>query len=409
MANGFYKDFDLECRLSRPVDKHRTLFQIDRDRILYSSAFRRLQAKTSVFRPGEYDFYRTRLTHTIEVTQIGRSICNLLLSSNRFGPEFHIDPDLVESICLAHDIGHPPFGHAGERTLNALMKNYGGFEANAQTLRLLTEIIWRDPETNAPIGINPTRALVDGILKYKNVRSADAREKFIYADQQKYLDFAFPGYRCVEQAWLSIECRIMDWADETAYSIGDVVDGIKARLITAKGINARESKYQNSLLTEEIAKAIDKDAIDKFAAYKIGKFIEGCSVVESADATPASVTNRHRFKLKIEPDQQREQQCMSQISRDLVFDSPEVQQLEYKADKMLTALFTALANTYVTSANSKWHLLKPEIEQSFKRADDESSKARILCDYISGMSDEYAVRTYRRLFEAEFGSILDRV
>jgi len=126
VINRFYTSFDYETFGSRARDKYRNEFQVDRDRVIHSYAFRRLQAKTQVFRPGEYDFYRTRLTHSIEVAQVGRSICNFLLKTSRhLSDTFHIDPDLVEAVCLAHDIGHPPFGHVGERTLNQLMKNFG--------------------------------------------------------------------------------------------------------------------------------------------------------------------------------------------------------------------------------------------------------------------------------------------
>src|SRR5260370_31903703 len=153
-TNSFYSRFDEESYAPRTTDQYRTPFQVDRDRVLYSYAFRRLQTKTQVFRPGEYDFYRTRLTHTIEVAQIGRSICSYLLRTSRsLNKSFFIDPDLVEAICLAHDIGHPPFGHAGERTLDKLMANYVGFEGNAQTLRLLTETIRCDPDKDKRVRI----------------------------------------------------------------------------------------------------------------------------------------------------------------------------------------------------------------------------------------------------------------
>src|ERR1700716_3863101 len=138
--NGFYNSFDLESLHPREPDDFRSAFQVDRDRIIYSSAFRRLQAKTQVFVSGEFDFYRTRLTHSLEVAQIGRSICSFLNQTSSFlAAEFLVDPDLVEAVCLAHDLGHSPFGHAGERALHQLMRNSGGFEGNAQSLRLIGE------------------------------------------------------------------------------------------------------------------------------------------------------------------------------------------------------------------------------------------------------------------------------
>ena len=156
MGNTFYTEFDCENRGggSRRDDEYRSAFQIDRDRIIHTSAFRRLQSKTQVFLSGEYDFYRTRLTHSIEVAQIGRSICAFLRSrSDLLDEGCFIDADLVEAACLAHDLGHPPFGHAGERTLHALMQEYGGFEGNAQTLRMLTDTIF----SNQGKGMDPTR------------------------------------------------------------------------------------------------------------------------------------------------------------------------------------------------------------------------------------------------------------
>src|SRR5277367_1720649 len=147
MAADFYRDFDtkyLDDSFNRErTPDYRTVFHQDRDRIMFSPAFRRLQAKTQVFQAGEYDFYRTRLTHSLEVSRIAESIAIWL---RRAHPEVQVDLHLLEGICLAHDIGHPPFGHAGERVLNELMKPFGGFEGNAQTLRILTQTIYSRTE-----------------------------------------------------------------------------------------------------------------------------------------------------------------------------------------------------------------------------------------------------------------------
>ena len=157
MHNDFYSDFDMGRfpETATPKGDYRSAFQIERDRIIFSYPFRRLQSKTQVFQSGEYDFYRTRLTHSIEVAKVGRSICEFLLaSSDLLNKQFHIDADLTEAICLAHDIGHPPFGHIGERKLNDLMSAHGGFEGNAQTLRIITELIYERPGLTK--GIAPT-------------------------------------------------------------------------------------------------------------------------------------------------------------------------------------------------------------------------------------------------------------
>src|ERR1700761_979401 len=166
MADDFYDAFDRECLRddfnSPRKEDYRSVFHQDRDRVMFNPSFRRLQAKTQVFQAGEYDFYRTRLTHSLEVANIAKSIAVWLRQEE---PAMAIDPELVEAICLAHDIGHLPFGHAGERALNALMENHGGFEGNAQTLRILTRTVYSYAEGKRG-GMSPSRALLDGVLKY---------------------------------------------------------------------------------------------------------------------------------------------------------------------------------------------------------------------------------------------------
>src|SRR3954468_6434451 len=172
--NRFYTSFDTQPLAEMRREDYRSPFQIDRDRVIHSHAFRKLQSKTQVFLSGEYDFYRTRLTHSMEVAQIGRSICHFLRTRGApLADDFFIDGDLVEGVCLAHDLGHPPFGHSGERTLQELMMKWGGFEGNAQTLHLLTKTMIQN-ETNVR-GIQPTRALLDGVLKYKKLFSEFSR------------------------------------------------------------------------------------------------------------------------------------------------------------------------------------------------------------------------------------------
>lgn len=408
MANKFYKTFDYATLGTRAKDKYRSQFQIDRDRVIHSYAFRRLQAKTQVFRPGEYDFYRTRLTHSIEVAQVGRSICNFLLKKSRhLNDTFYIDADLVEAVCLAHDIGHPPFGHVGERTLNQLMEPYGGFEANAQTLRLLTETIRPGPQPGKRKGIQPTRALLDGVLKYKKYRTQD-KHSFIYLEQKKYLDFVFPNNSGVNPDWKSIECRIMDWADEVAYSVGDVIDGMRARIITIEKLENWNSRFRIEALVTKLIDVIRKDTHADFAGEKIGEFIEACEFAPAKEIPPKISSNRYQFTLDVDPRKRREERCLAQIAFDLLFQSPEVQQLEYKASGMLRVLFHQLSRE-CWKEKSEWHLLKKETEQMMENATSDCERARILCDHISGMSDEHAVRTYRRLNDSDFGSIVDLV
>lgn len=348
MRNSFYTPFDEQILGSRRPDPAppRSEFERDRDRVIHSYAFRRLQAKTQVFKAGEYDFYRTRLTHTIEVSQIGRSICAFLnrSSANRLREEeFYVDPHLVEAICLAHDLGHPPFGHAGERILNKLMDQFGGFEGNAQTLRLLTETIWHARPGRE--GMSPTRAFIDGVLKYKTTRScAGTENQFVYDKQEEYINLVHLGLPEGFRNHKSIECQIMDWADDIAYSMGDFVDGAHARFITAEGLDKWKSKWRHEKLVDSLIEALSEDELSNFAARKIGDFIRACDLVDSG-LPQTERTNRYRFGLAVSNNGRAEQKCLSQISKDLVFAHPAVQQLEYKAQGMIEQLFGILRET----------------------------------------------------------------
>lgn len=412
MTNRFYTRFDQDTWQNRDPAPPRTPFEVDRDRIIHSYAFRRMQAKTQVFKPGEYDFYRTRLTHTIEVSQIGRSICTSLNRNSFTDHDFWIDSDLVEAVCLAHDLGHPPFGHAGERTLNKLMDQFGGFEGNAQTLRLLTETIWRDSSAACRRGMNPTRALMDDVLKCKKVRSTVyPNSKFIYDEQQTYVDFVHSGLPDECRNHQSIECQIMDWADEIAYSVGDFVDAVYARFIdTQKLTKWRKEQAPDDLkkFVQDLIDALENDDLSKFAPHKIGDFIKECKLVDT-QMPETCATNRYRYDLDIPVGRRAEQKCLARISKEMVFNSPAVQQLEYKAQGMVERLFEILAYNYPFGKPSEQKLLKRDVELTLDAASTKQEQMRRLCDYVSGMSDDYIVRTCRRLIDPEFGSIVDLV
>ncbi|HRQ89118.1 MAG TPA: dNTP triphosphohydrolase [Bacteroidia bacterium] len=426
MENQFYGAFDRE-RLGGAVPlregEHRSAFQIDRDRIIHTSAFRRLQNKTQVFFSGEYDFYRTRLTHSIEVAQIGRSLCDRLnRTSPLLRPDHALDADLVEAICLAHDIGHPPFGHTGERTLHRLMAPYGGFEGNAQTLRILAKLLF-GPDR----GMNPTRALVDGVLKYKTLfgEVADQPNHFLYADQADALGFvtsgrAFPDNLPPGDArngFRSIECLLMDWADDTAYSLNDIADGIQADFIRIDKIERwaeqRSLTGNENRFVSELIDAIRRERVESSIGKKIGRFIGAAELEERPAGTHlADLTARHRYRLAIDPEVAEECALYKRIALDLVFRSRQLQQLDRKSDFILSRLFEVYAGLYV--ANDKpgkghFHLLPPEEEALVFAQPDEAGRARIVCDVLARMTDGIASRTYRRLFDADFGSIVDLV
>lgn len=422
MNNSFYNSFDTACQLQdERKNDYRTPFEQDRDRIIHTASFRRLQAKTQVFLSGEYDFYRTRLTHSLEVAQIGRAICTYLQrKSPFFSDTYYIDPHLVEAICLSHDLGHPPFGHAGERTLHAVMKQYGGFEGNAQTLRLLTETVYSDKVTRK--GMNPTRSFLDGVLKYKTLYGEleNPKNHFIYNEQKQYLDFVFDGIDLSKafpagkkrDNFRSIECQIMDWSDDVAYSLNDVADGIHSGFITQQKIE-RWAETQNldedlQLSLKKLFDAMKEGRVERSLSSKIGRYIESCSVTETTNVM-YDKTNRYRYDLVIDEKAKKESAMFKKLSLDLVFLSPQLHQLEKKGDYLLKRIFDTFAENYLDKQKFELNLLPKYVEQNFLSASDTNHRARLLCDYIAGMTDGFAIRTYKRLFDPEFGSMVDLI
>lgn len=420
-ANTFYNDFDREELEPREPD-YRSVFQRGRDRLIHNAAFRRLQAKTQVFLSGEYDFYRTRLTHSIEVSQIAGSIARWLnASSGHLRPGFAIDTALVEACALAHDIGHPPFGHAGEATLHRLMKPWGGFEGNAQTLRLITEIIFTSGRSRR--GMNPTRAFMDGVLKYKTLFREwdDPRRHFLYDDQQRYLEFVFAGRPFpaelapgkARNAFRSLECQIMDWADDTAYSLNDLVDSANAGFLHLEAIErwaaARSLDATDRALIDALAQAVTDHRLERMMNRKIGAFVEACRLVER-ETFMNDLSNRYRFAIEIDPAVVREQGLYARLAREVVFQSPQVCQLEHKGGFMLERIFTALKENYLEPGSPRQALLSRDVEAGMQAAGDEPARrARIICDYMAGMTDGFASRIYKRLFDPDYGSIVDLV
>ena len=421
MMNQFYNGFDItpikEEENDRP-DDYRSPFQIDRDRIIYTPSFRRLQSKTQVFLSGEYDFYRTRLTHSLEVAQIGRSICNRLKKrSDILSEEYFIDPDLVEAACLSHDLGHPPFGHAGERVLHSIMQNQGGFEGNAQTLRQLTETIYGQR------GMNPTRAFLDSTLKYKTLLSEipKAPNHFIYDYQIKHLVFAFEDKDQILQfqagdtrnAFKSVECQIMDWADDTAYSLNDIVDGANAGFINLQNLEnwaeTNNLKGDDAKNLEQLCKSIRRKRLEPLMGRKVGDFIAAANIVDTEKNFMSSRTARYKYKIDVSSEIAKESKLYKKISLDLVFKSPQLQQLDHKAARVLGELFNILYDNYISNNKKPLKLVSSESEELISIAEKDSQKARVITDIISEMTDKLAVRTYRRLVDPNFGSILDLV
>jgi dGTPase len=433
MPNLFYQEFDLE-RFPPPGDstnpnEYRNPFQIERDRIIFSYPFRRLQSKTQVFQSGEYDFYRTRLTHSIEVAKIGRSICGFLQArSPLLREDFFIDADLTEAVGLAHDLGHPPFGHIGERKLNELMQPYGGFEGNGQTLRILSELIYDRPDGTS--GMNPTRAFLDGVMKYKALFCECVRIKadgnciypdnhFIYDDQKQWRDQALAttaidlGFTPEQwNAAKSIECQIMDWADDSAYGFNDIIDGIHARYITLSSLEgwiARQPDLdQDSLkLCRQLLDAIRDNSFERRLSARIGRCVQAVSLVPTTNPF-SSQSQRHAYRLQIASDMLHQVELFKKIAIDLIFQSPQIQQIECKGGFILTRLFNTMAENYGDPDNpAGLHLLPPATEQLIFAETTVPGRFRRICDVLAALTDGQAIRTYKRLFDPEFGSITE--
>jgi dGTPase len=428
MPEPFYNAFDMavfdDAGHKRPDSDERSPFQLDRDRVVFAYPFRALQSKTQVFQTGEYDFYRTRLTHSLEVARIGRSLCETL---GRAHSEAALDPDLVEAVCLAHDLGHPPFGHIGERKLNELMADYGGFEGNAQTARILTHLIYRRRD-GQPRGMTPTRAFLDGILKYKKLRrecpEPAPANHFLYDGQARLRAFVHDGELDPEAgAARSLECQVMDWADDTAYSLHDIMDGIEAGFLTLERLgNWRErtqaragpDKCQRPLEADELARLdklealIREDAVVPAFSAKIGAFIRAARL-EPREHPLAARSARYRWRLAVDTEVARECNLYQRIALELIFESAGIQQTEFKGGFILGRLFEALAEHYLHDDNAHRLRLLPASDTAYLRAADGDlpERARRLCDVLALLTDRMAIRTYRRLFDPDFGSITD--
>jgi dGTPase len=403
MSDDFYGAWDRECLLDafnrERAKDYRSVYHQDRDRVMFTTAFRRLQAKTQVFQAGEYDFYRTRLTHSLEVANIAKSIAVWLRQGE---PAAAVDPDLVEAVCLAHDIGHPPFGHAGERVLNALMENYGGFEGNAQTLRILTRTIYSYADGSRG-GMSPTRALLDGVLKYKRFHSERGGDTnhFIYDDQAGILEFCFGTADLAAELgevapnkFHSLECQIMDHADDVAYSCFDIVDGARARFLTPEKIELLEM-LRNGKLQGKMNQAV-------------GELIRSASVRPATNFLSGR-TRRHAWKLVVADEAKSRIKLYKALCQDLVFGSGALQQIEFKGAQILQKLTGALFGNYLAPDSRPKVLLAADVHRAVIAAESEPARARLLCDHLAGMTDAYALRSYKRLFDPDYGSISELI
>jgi dGTPase len=343
---------------SEPED--RTRYQRDRDRILHTTAFRRLEHKTQVFITYEGDYYRTRLTHTLEVSQIGRSLARSLAANE----------DLVEAVCLAHDLGHPPFGHSGEAALSRLMDGHGGFDHNRQSLRIVTTLERRYPSFP---GLNLTWETREGIVKHETA--------FDIPDMSEYS----PDERG------TLEAQIANAADECAYTSHDLDDGLRSGMLTPEDLAdldlwalLREAAGWNAGLLDELTRHRMIRAFIGLAVKDIARSTER----RLAGLKPASPDDVRRLPENIVGHSDSLRAPLEALRGRLfekLYRHWRVMRMAVKAEKFLSELFAA----YV--ANPR--ILPPA---ALERAGEEDIR-RIACDYIAGMTDRFALEEYEKL------------
>ena len=341
---------------------YRTRFQRDRDRIIHTSAFRRLEYKTQVFINYEGDHYRTRLTHTLEVTQIGRSIARALGANE----------DLVEAICLAHDLGHPPFGHSGEMTLNRLLVNQGGFDHNKQSFRIVTKLENRYPDFP---GLNLSWEVLEGIVKHESEYDVSDAKDFD------------PDLRG------NIETQIANVADELAYTAHDLDDGLRSRMINPQMLTGIE-------LWEILCASLQWNGgeLNDLTRHTMIRQLIGMEIDDVLTNTDAllknhsirSVEDVQKLAFNIvgfSEDMHRRNRSLKDFLFSNLYRHYRVQRMSFKADQILSKLFS----TYIDEPT----ILPKHIQDRMQKSVPE----RVVCDYIAGMTDRFAVDEYQKLFD----------
>ncbi len=356
-------------RFAEPSDISRTEYQRDRDRIVHSGAFRRLEYKTQVFVNHEGDLFRTRLTHSIEVAQIARSVARNL----------SLNEDLTEAISLAHDLGHTPFGHAGQDALNACMKNYGGFEHNLQSLRVVDML---EERYGAFDGLNLTYETREGILKHCDTATA-----------QRLGDV---GQRFLENRWPSLEAQLANMADEIAYNNHDVDDGLRSGLLSVKqlmdvGLFARFWKEVHLAMPDITERRAIHETIRRMISALICDLTQ-TSMARIRDADPRSVDDVRDAEplIAFSDVMASESGILKQFLFEHLYRHHQVNRMTSKARRIVRKLFSIFME--------EPQLLAPEYRSASR---DEYEQARKIADYIAGMTDRYAMRQYRLLFEIE--------
>ncbi|MCW1985432.1 UNVERIFIED_ORG: dGTPase [Sphingomonas sp. R1F5B] len=434
----------------RQADDSRSDEEIDYARVVHSASFRRLQGKTQILNLGDSDFYRTRLTHSLEVAQIASGIAKQLGFSFPQHPASSLLPDraLIQAIGLTHDFGHPPFGHGGEVALNYCMPADQGFEGNGQTLRILARL----EDFSKSAGANLTRRAMLGILKYPvpffQARNPDIIPKLAvkpttlriidtdaskppkcYLDsEQDIVDWILKPLtdhdRHEFQTWnsdkgkhnkprhKSLDCSIMDAADDIAYGVHDLEDAIALNLISKERfVSAVEDKCPS--LLEELKKRYPDENEDTVFSRMveglfgergqrkryIGRLVHHFIAAVEYDERTEFIEPLLKYRVRVRQPQRAFLDVLQKLVVDEVIKSPNVQHLEFKGQGMVVAVFEAL------QSDPKRLLPADALKQYYQSG----GNLRVICDHVAGMTDNYLLKTYERLFAPRLGSVFDKL
>lgn len=368
---------DTRCRgrqYSEPDPSYRSQYQRDRDRIVHSAAFRRLEYKTQVFVNHEGDLFRTRLTHSIEVAQIARSVARAL----------RLNEDLVEAISLAHDLGHTPFGHAGQDALNHCMKDYGGFEHNLQSLRVVDLLEERYAEFP---GLNLTYESREGILKHCSVVNAKQLGEL--------------GERFSNNLQPSLEAQLANLADEIAYNNHDVDDGLRYGLITIDQLRdltlfSRHYDEVRQRYPDIAPRRTVHETIRRMINYVVVDLVENSAArIKSSGVASIDEVRAAGDPLMFFSDAVREEMTLlKRFLRKNLYNHYHVRRMTQKSVGVIEKLFTAFFDDA--------QIMPPQYQEVLSQsadASDPAQRARVVADYIAGMTDRYAINEYRRVFD----------
>ncbi|HWJ07713.1 MAG TPA: deoxyguanosinetriphosphate triphosphohydrolase [Steroidobacteraceae bacterium] len=362
-------------RVPEPPPRHRTEYQRDRDRIVHSTAFRRLVYKTQVFVNHEGDLYRTRLTHSLEVAQIARSVARALA----------LNEALAEAVCLAHDLGHTPFGHAGQDALNDCMRAFGGFEHNLQSLRVVDELEERYAEFP---GLNLTFEVREGILKHCSAANARALGEL--------------GERFLQRRQPGLEAQLANLADEIAYNNHDVDDGIRAGLITVEDLCASSRLFARQHETVHAqyprlgGRRLVHEVVRRMIDYAVNDLIDA-SAAALREAGPRNVEDvraRAQPLLAFSEPVREEHLELKRYLREHLYKHYRVLRMTTKAQRVVRDLFDAMHGEVDLMPTEH-----QEVARRLEAVDGPAGRARAVADYIAGMTDRFALLEHRRLFE----------